>query len=223
MTIRQRFRILIDLTMTALLLPLMAYSLVGETVHEWLGIAIYVLWLVHHALNWSWYKGLTKGRWSLSRVFQTAINFALLLMMLGLMVSGIILSREVFAFLPFSGGASFARTLHMVCAYWGFCLMSLHIGIHWGIVLKRFQRRQFTFSRRGTVLLRAVAILIAGYGIYAFIRREIGMYMLLKISFVFFDFEEPLILFFLDYQAVMGLWVIIGYYTMKALQKRKRG
>lgn len=223
MTIRQRFRILIDLTMTALLLPLMAYSLVGETVHEWLGIAIYVLWLVHHALNWSWYRGLTKGRWSFSRVFQTVINFALLLMMLGLMVSGIILSREVFAFLPFSGGASFARTLHMVCAYWGFCLMSLHIGIHWGIVLKRFQRWQFTLSRRGTVLLRATAILIAGYGIYAFIRREIGMYMLLKISFVFFDFEEPLILFFLDYLAVMGLWVIIGYYTMKALQKRKRG
>ena len=99
--------------------------------------------------------------------------------------------------------------------------MSLHIGIHWGIVLKRFRR--FTLSHRGMILLRAAAVVIAGYGIYAFIRREIGMYMLLKISFVFFDFEEALILFFLDYLAVMGLWTVIGYYAMKALQKRKGG
>ena len=223
MTIRQRFRILVDLAMTALLLPLMAYSLVGETVHEWLGIAIYILFLVHHTMNWHWYRGLAKGRWNLPRVFQTVLNFALLLMMLGLMVSGMILSREVFSFLPVSGWTSFARTMHMVCAYWGFCLMSLHIGIHWDIVLKRFQRRQSTLSRRGTVFLRVAAILMAGYGIYAFIRREIGMYMLLKISFVFLDFEEPLILFFLDYLAVMELWAVMGYYTMKAIQKWKRG
>ena len=137
-------------------------------------------------------------------------------MMPGLMVSGIILSKEVFAFLPISGGTSFARTLHMVCAYWGFCLMSIHIGIHWGVVFRRFQRRQPTLSRRRTTLLRAAAVLVAGYGIYAFIRREIGMYMLLKNAFVFFDFEEPLGLFFLDYLAVMECFAVIGYYTMKA-------
>lgn len=221
MTGRQKLRILVDMAMTALLLPLMAYSLVGETAHEWLGTAMGILFLGHHALNIGWYRGLTKGRWSLPRAFLTAVNFALLLMMLGLMVSGIILSREVITFLPISGGTSFARTLHMVCAYWGFCLMSLHIGIHWGSVLRRFQRRQLTLSRRRTALLRVAAVLIAGYGIYAFIRREIGVYMLLKSAFVFFNFEEPLGLFFLDYLAVMGLFVIIGYYAMNALQNRK--
>ncbi len=219
MTVRQKLRILLDIAMTTLLLPLMAYSLVGETTHEWLGAVMCLLLLCHHIMNISWYKGLAKGRWSLPRAFQTAINSALLLMMLGLMVSGIILSREVFAFLPISGGTSFARTLHMVCAYWGFCLMSLHIGIHWGIVLRRFQRRQTTLSRRrGTILLQAAAVLIAGYGVYAFLRREIGMYMTLKTAFVSFDFEEPLVLFFLDYLAVMVLFVVIGYYTTKLLQ-----
>lgn len=224
MTVRQKLRILADIAMTALLLPLMAYSLVGETAHEWLGAAMCLLFLCHHVLNIGWYKGLAKGRWNPPRAFQTAINSALLLMMLGLMVSGIILSREVFAFLPISGGTSFARTSHMVCAYWGFCLMSLHIGIHWGIVLRRFQRRQTTLSRRrGTTLLRAAVVLTAGYGVYAFFRREIGMYMTLKAAFAFFDFEEPLVLFFLDYLSVMGLFAIIGYYTMKALQKGRGG
>lgn len=220
----RKLRILVDIVMAALLFPLMAYSLVGKTTHEWLGVAMFILFLGHHTLNIRWYKGLTKGRWSLPRAFQTAANSVLLLMMLGLMVSGIILSREVFAFLPILGGTSFARTLHMVCAYWGFCLMSLHIGIHWGIVLRRFQRRQITLScRRGTILLRTAAVLIAGYGVYAFFRREIGMYMTLKTTFVFFDFEELLVQFFLDYLAVMGLFAIIGYYTMKAIQKGQGG
>ena len=31
--------------------------------------------------------------------------------------------------------------------------------------------------------------LIAGYGVYAFIKRDIRSYMFLKIQFVFFDFN----------------------------------
>ena len=119
MTATQKLRLLLDLSMTALLLPLMAYSLIGETAHEWLGTAMAVLFLSHHALNMRWYQGLTKGRWSLPRIAQAVVNFALLFMMLGLIASGIILSRTVFSFLPISGGTSFGRTMHMVCAYWG--------------------------------------------------------------------------------------------------------
>ena len=131
MTVRQKLRLLVDLAMTALLLPLMAYSLIGETVHEWLGTAMAVLFLSHHALNARWYQRLAKGRWSLPRIAQTVVDFALLLMTLGLIASGIVLSREVFSFLPISGGTSLARTIHMVCSYWGFCLTSIHIGMHW--------------------------------------------------------------------------------------------
>ena len=219
MTATQKLRLLLDLAMTALLLPLMAYSLVGETAHEWMGTVMAVLFLSHHALNAHWYKGLAKGRWSLPRIAQTAVDFALLLMTLGLIASGIILSREVFSFLPISGGTSFARTMHMVCSYWGFCLMSIHIGMHWAMVIRRFRRRTGSNSRRRTILLRAAAVLIAGYGVYAFFLREIGAYMTLKTAFVFFDFEEPLALFFLDYLAVMGLFAAIGYYAVKLLQR----
>ena len=67
--------------------------------------------------------------------------------------------------------------------------------------------------------LRAIAVLISGYGMYAFIKRDIGSYMLLKSQFVFFDFEEPLILFLLDYIASMGLFVALGHYLSKLLKK----
>lgn len=71
-------------------------------------------------------------------------------------------------------------------------------------------------------IVRIIGCLIAGYGIYAFFRRDIGSYMLLKIQFVFFDFEEPLIFFLLDYIAVMGLFVFIGHYLSLALRKLSR-
>ena len=41
----------IDLAMTVLLLCQMSYLLIGETAHEWMGTAMFVLFLLHHALN----------------------------------------------------------------------------------------------------------------------------------------------------------------------------
>lgn len=132
---QKRWNAILDCMMVLLLLLLMAYSLIGEAIHEWLGIAMLLLFLGHHALNWRWYRSLPRGKWPPVRVFQAVVNTALLLVMVGLAVSGIILSRYVFALLPVQGGRSFARTLHMLSAYWGFCIMCLHLGLHWGLVL----------------------------------------------------------------------------------------
>ena len=72
---------------------------------------------------------------------------------------------------------------------------------------------------------REIAALVAGYGVYAFIRRKIGHYMFLQNQYVFFDFEEPLIFFLADYMAVMALFVWVSHYFSKGLrniiQKRK--
>ena len=40
-------KILVDLAMTVLLFLLMAYLLVGETAHEWIGLAVFILFLFH--------------------------------------------------------------------------------------------------------------------------------------------------------------------------------
>ena len=56
-----------------------------------------------------------------------------------------------------------------------------------------------------TWILRILGAAVAAYGAYAFVERGIGGYMSLQNMFVFFDFEEPLILFYIDYIAVMGL------------------
>ncbi len=44
-------KIVVDIGMTVMLLFLMAYELIGEAAHEWLGIGMFVLFIIHHILN----------------------------------------------------------------------------------------------------------------------------------------------------------------------------
>lgn len=202
----------------------MTYELIGQATHEWLGIWMFCLFLLHHILNRSWISSLFKGKYNAYRILQTALVAAIFVCMMGSMISGILLSRHAFTFLNVRGGSHYARTIHMLCAYWGFALMSIHLGLHWGMMLTAFRRmtkaKPATRSRK--ILLRALAILIAGYGCYAVSKRSILEYMFYRSQFVFFDFGEPLVLFILDYLAMMGLFVFAGYYLSQGVKRLRR-
>lgn len=212
-------KMIVDLAMTVLLFCLMAYLLVGETAHEWMGVTMFCLFILHHVLNWNWHRHLIKGRYTPLRILQTGIDVLILLSMIGLMVSGIVMSREVFDVLPISGGMGFARSLHMLASYWGFLFMSLHLGLHWSMMIG-MMRKAAGIKKPAAVrtwLLRVLAVLLAVFGIYAFIKNDIASYMLLRTDFVFFDMEQPLVLFFLEYLGMMALWAAIAYYMGKLL------
>lgn len=222
-----KIKIVIDSLMTVMLLFLMARQITGDSIHEWLGAGIMVLWIAHHILNRNWYGNIFRGKYTSVRVLQMIINIVLFLSMLGLMISGIILSREIFVFLPISGGIAFARSLHIVSAFWGFVLMALHLGLHWNMILgivRKASKKELTNTKR--IILRIAAVFIAGYGVYAFIKNQLLAYMFLTSSFVFFDFEKPIILFFTEYIAIMGLFVFVAHYVVKGIQmlsgRRKR-
>lgn len=215
-------KISVDFVMTVLLLLLMARQLLGNVVHEWLGAGMFVLWILHHVLNASWHRRAGKGRYTPYRAVQLAVNFLLLLSMAGTMVSGIILSREVFAFLPVSGGIALARPMHILCGFWGFVLMVLHLGMHWNMILGMLKKRFGPVTKKPVqMLLRTGGLAIAVYGIYAFLKNQIPSYLFLTSSFVFFDFERPVPLFFTEYLAMMGLFIFLAHYGGKLLRKRE--
>lgn len=158
------------------------------------------------------------------RIWQTILVVGILLTMAGSMYSGVVLSEYALSFLPIKGGRAFAREVHMISAYWGFVLMSLHLGLHWGMMMgiaKRFVKELPTIRKIvaiGRWLLRGIAVLIAGYGAYAFIQRDIGRYMLLINHFAFFDFDEPFVFFLADYMAVMWCFAWISHHFSKGLR-----
>lgn len=130
------------------------------------------LFILHHVLNFSWYRNLFRGHYSASRILRTIADLFLIPVMLALPVSGIMMSRHIFSGL--GGSLSFARTSHLFASYWGFVLMSLHIGLHWRMAVGMAGNLwgRMKMGRGGILLLRVVFIFIALYGVYAFVRRQ---------------------------------------------------
>ena len=215
------FRIGIDVLMTLELLFLMGYQFWGDVAHARAGAALFLLFTLPHILNAGWYKSLFHGKATPFRVFQTIIDLLVFLPMIGLMVSGIMLSNHVFAFLNIHGGMSFARLLHMAASHWGFVLTSLHLGLHWsmfvGMAKKALKLQQP--SRVRSVLLPALGAGIAVYGLNVFIRRDLLTCMLVQTQFVFLDFGEFIPFFYLDYLAMMGTFIFAAHYVSRLLRK----
>ncbi|MGN0293192.1 MAG: DUF4405 domain-containing protein, partial [Lachnospiraceae bacterium] len=136
---KMKIKMGIDFLMTALLLCLMAYQITGQELHEWFGAGMLVLFILHSFLNTRWYGRLVKGKYNLLRIVQTIVNVSVLISMLCLGFSGIVMSRHVFAALPIRGPMATARSMHMAASYWGFVLMSVHLGMHWGMIMGMFR------------------------------------------------------------------------------------
>lgn len=216
-----KFKICVDVMMTAALYACMAYMLVGEEAHEWIGSGLALLFVLHSALNRKWYAALLTGRYTPLRAFQTAVNLLCLVSMAAAAVSGAAMSRYLYDIHFLSGGASLARTVHMLAAYWGYCFISLHLGLHWSMMLGMMKNAAAPqrAPRWITPLLRTAGAAAALLGAHALMRHNLLDYMFLRNQFVFFDTERPLYLFFLDYVAIMALWAWLAHYARLALIK----
>lgn len=210
----KRLRMPLDILMTLVSIVLMggAYLFPADIVHEILGVALFVLWVVHITLNHRWYGALFRGKYNARRILQTVINCGILVCVIFLMISGIILSNHIFTFLGIKSGLGFARIAHLLASHWYFVFMSLHIGLHVEMIAGKVKVPHEGFS---STIICIIFPLISLYGIYAFITRGIWRYLILRQQFFFFDFEQGYILFALDYISIIILLATVIHYLNK--------
>lgn len=68
------------------------------------------------------------------------VNFMLFFIILGVLISGILISIHVFVFLNIET-TSFVRQFHLFLDVWGFALIGVHLGLHFQMILgKRFRK-----------------------------------------------------------------------------------
>jgi hypothetical protein len=220
---KMSIKLAIDLFMTVLMLAAMAYHLTGNTVHELLGISLLALFIVHNILNRRWYQTVLKRKHNARRVLNTAVNLLLLVMVLMLMVSSVLISHTLFAFIPVDGGL-IARQMHILATYWGFILISIHIGMHWRMITGMVRKISGIPSpNRGRIfVVRVMAVLIAVYGVYAFFARDVGSKLILYYTYSYWNFDESAMFFFMDYVSIMGVYICVTYYVLKFVQNRKK-
>ena len=243
MTNPQRLRMSIDITMTVLSIILMGGNFLfpAEIVHEILGVALFVLWAVHIALNRRWYGGIFKGKYNSYRIMQTVINCCILICTIFLMISGIILSNQLFTFLGIEKGLGFARIAHLLASHWYYLFMSLHIGLHVGVIANKMRHpapinchpelvsgsstnempKQLRHDKLRKTIPRIILALLCAYGLYAFITRGVWKYLILRQQFFFFDLERGYILFALDYISIIILFSTILHLIASRLKKNR--
>ena len=208
-----RIRLPIDIMMTLVSIVLMGGNFLfpAEIVHEILGVGLFVLWSVHIALNRRWYGAIFKGKYNPYRVMQTFINCGILICTIFLMISGIILSNQLFTFLNIQSGLGFARIAHLISSHWYYLFMSLHIGLHMGRLFQNVVTKKLP-----CILL----VLTSLYGLYAFIARGVWKYLILKQQFFFFDVERGYILFAMDYISIIILFAVVSRLVAASFKRR---
>ena len=208
-----RIRLPIDIMMTLVSIVLMGgnYLFPADIVHEILGVSLFVLWTVHITLNRRWYSAIFRGKYNPYRVMQTVINCCILICTIFLMISGIILSNQLFTFLNIQSGLGFARIAHLLSSHWYYLFISLHIGLHMGRLFQNVATKKLP-----CILL----ILTSLYGLYAFIARGVWKYLVLKQQFFFFDLERGYILFALDYISIIILFAVVSRVVAASFKRR---
>ena len=223
-------RLIIDFLMTLLLLSAFDYRIAREAPHEWIGISIGVLFILHNVINLRWYKAtlplmldIFKGKYHFKRVIVTIVNLLLLVTMATLIISGLLQSRSVLAFLHLPGGM-FLRQIHTTAAYWGLLLIAVHVGLHWEMIMnvfgKMFKITEKSITRK--IILRTITALIIACGVWASFDRDIFSKLFHGVTFDFWNPERPVILFYIANLSIMGMYVFLTYYLLKLALTGKR-
>ncbi len=196
-------KLIVDGCMTVLLLCLMAYQVTGEMLHEWFGIGMTAVLILHHVLNRRWYAALFRGRYNAYRIATTAVNTLLLASIALTAICGMAMSAHAVPFLYGLLPVSFARQFHLAMSYWSFVLMGLHLGLHIPAM---------TAGWNGKVKAAAavLCVIAAGVGIRLFFRSRITEYMFFRSPFAFFDYEKTAVRVFLEHVAMLTAFALPG-------------
>jgi hypothetical protein len=217
-------KLIIDLIMTVLLLCAYAYRIIGDAAHEWIGVSVFSLFIIHNILNRQWYKTIFKGVYTLRRIIMTVVNMALVFTMTALLITGLLQSRTVLAFLHLPGGMAL-RLIHTTAAYWGLPLIGIHLGLNWGMVMNGTRKMAGITGKNRIRMIsaRALVFLFTAFGVWASFDRDMFSKLFLGFSFDYWDEERPVIIFFAAMLSIMGIYVFVTYYAFKILTRLHRG
>jgi quercetin dioxygenase-like cupin family protein len=216
---RLTVRLGLDAAMILLFVTSLAFRMTGRVAHEWIGLFLGILFCAHTVLNLGWYMGIFKGNYSIRRILITSTNLALIIIMMVLCVTGILNSRHIFGFSQYFDGESI-RQIHSIAAYWGLVLIGVHIGLHWEMILAalRVTSRKMLEGKTAAYVLRIVAALVAVYGVWSSLDRDMGAKLFLGFSFDFWNPDRPLALFFTHNLSIIGLYAVIAHFAQKGVK-----
>lgn len=216
-------RLVIDLSMTVLMLVAMAYQITGNTIHELVGALLCLLFITHNILNRRWYKTIFKGKHNVRRILSIVVNLLFLVSMAVVMISAVPISREIIPFIPINNDMILLQ-IHVMISYWGFIFMAVHIGMSWATIINSVRKMTGikSTSRIRAIAFRVIAVLIVVYGVQASFERDM-LYKLTIYNPFGWNLDDSSRGFLIDHLAIMGIYISGTHYVLKFVQKQDTG
>ncbi len=204
----------VDAVLTALLLFLMAYQVTGDVIHEWLGIGMTLLLIVHHLLNRKWYGSVFKGKYNPYRIVMTSVNTLLFVSIALTAITGMAMSGHAVPFLYGFIGMMTARSLHLAMSYWSFIFMGIHIGLHIKTAVAKLKGKQL-------LVFRISFTAVSGVGCWLLLKSGIVNYIFFKSHFAFLDYTKAKWLVIIENLAMLIFCAFVGFTSAELSQKRR--
>ena len=210
-------RRIIDVILTVLMLCLMAYQVTGTLLHEWIGIVMTLMVIVHQILNIKWYGVFFKGKYNAYRIINTILTVFVVLSFAFTAVCGMSMSSHAVPFMYGILKISFARRMHLSMSVWSFILMGLHLGVHIPFITAKMK-----IPGRLKTIFGIVFCGLAGLGLFLFLRSGMTQYMFFRSAFAFFDYERSGISVFGENILIMIFWAFTGTHIALLCRKSSR-
>lgn len=179
----------LDIAMLLVLALLVSRSLSGTAPHEYLGIAFFVLAVLHNVGNGSFWKSLDKGHWTRTRWAVAVPPFALVVLIVMLLFTVGPLSVALPLRLPSFLGTWQARSVHAGLAVWIYLVALVHAGTMCG---PRFVSWWRSASVPLHVLAGAAFVLLLALGIYDFVMMKFPAHLAFSYGFEGMEIDGPL-------------------------------
>jgi hypothetical protein len=214
---------MLDFVAVGLLLAALAYWWLDNRTHELIGTAMFLLVIVHNVFNRWWYGTIRKGRRAPRGLMTTVLNLSLLAVMLTLLITSLMISRDVFGFLALDGGFT-VREIHKLASYWAMIIVSIHLGLHWSMVMGAVRRALGVAkgNRGRTLALRVIAAAVVACGVDSSFEMTIGSKLVLQPTLDMWDFEASTLGFFAHYASIIGLYAVLAHYAVAWMQDGRR-
>ncbi len=164
---KYRNKLILDACMIVVFLVLFKYGFTGGLIHEVIGIVLLAGFLLHLCFNRGYLKKIfwiirnhnTQWKIRLGAFLNILLIFESILMVL----SSVMISKDLLSFLNIGGNYALWRLLHVVCAYAMLTAVFVHLVLHWkaitGFISKKLSLKPA--GKGWSIGTRAVAAVLA--------------------------------------------------------------
>lgn len=157
----KRIKIIIDILLFVITIALFNIGLIGNLMHEILGIAIGILIVIHLILNFKWIKQVTKNfrKTNAKTKIMYIVDIFIMLVYLVAIICGILIGNEIFNF-HMSSNLGFVLT-HLILGRLAIIIMFIHLGLHLDRIFKKIKNEKLK-----KIIYTIYTFIIIGIAIY---------------------------------------------------------